>query len=279
MLLGATEAGAAQATELISIPLDSVSFGPEGTTKLLASVDVPADLVGQTCSVIGQADNQESVHPGNDLIITTGDEELVIADFEREGNLVLRADEIETIGRTIEVNIRFGEDRFSSGGFVVSVECDLEEEVPPTTAAPTTIAPPPTAAPTTVAAVTAAPTTEAPTTEAPTTEAPTTEAPTTEAPATAAPTTAAPSVAGAQVTNPPAPTLAPVQPAARPTPAPAAPSPAAAPAPAPAPQSQVGSAAAALPQTGGGADDLALAAASLLFLGGAAVSGARQKRR
>jgi hypothetical protein len=68
----------------VEIPLPTVVRAPAGTEHLLASVEVPSDLVGTLCAVTLHSSNQQSVHPGNDLVVASGDDSLVLADVEGE---------------------------------------------------------------------------------------------------------------------------------------------------------------------------------------------------
>lgn len=210
-------AAAAAADDLIVIPVSGFARGEEGDVITIATVDVPADLVGATCQITGLTVNQVSVHEGNDLLINTNGQTFVVPNFEDAGFIEHEAGEVASIGTTIQLQIRFGPDGVSSGGFRVRVECDPENFTTTTTETPsepstteTPVEDPP-AGPTTEAPATTVPSTDAPettvtpeTTESPDTSVaanpPTTEeeppaGPTTEAPATtttAAPTTAAP---------------------------------------------------------------------------------------
>lgn len=181
-----THPAGAGAEDLIIIPVSGFATGGAGEIASIASVAVPADVVGATCRITGSTVNQISVHDGNDLLIVTGGQTFVIPNFEDAGFIVHEAGETAAVGSTIELRIRFGPDGLSSGGFRVSVDCEATEGSP-TTAAPSTS--------TTVGESTT--TTEeppaGPTIPAPTTVVPTTVVPTTELPAaTAPPTTATP---------------------------------------------------------------------------------------
>jgi LPXTG-motif cell wall-anchored protein len=197
-------ASSAGADELISIPVSGVHRGAEGTTVTVASVNVAADLVGQTCQIVGQTVNQRSVHPGNDLLVVTGGRTFVIPDFEDVGDIVHDAGETEAVGETIELIVRFGPDRVSSGGFKVLLTCDgetSEPTVPETTVPETTV--PETTVPETTVPVTEGTVDEtAPTssTDPAAPEGPTvSEQPTTAPPV---PTTTPAAVASTEVTTP-----------------------------------------------------------------------------
>ena len=168
----ATPAGA---DELLVIPIRNVAGGAPGAVLSIGSVAVPADLVGRTCQLVGRTINQVSVHPGNDLLIITDGQTFVVPDFEDEGFILHQAGEVEALGPTVELQIRFGPQGVSSGGFSVSVEC--EPDVTATVPAGSTTTTEPTTVESTAAASTTAPsTTTPPTTAPPTIGTPTTEA-------------------------------------------------------------------------------------------------------
>ena len=173
----------AGADDLLVIPIRQVTGGSEGAVLSVGSVAVPPDLVGQTCQIIGRTRNQISVHPGNDLLIVTAGQTFIVPDFEDVGFVVHEAGEVESLGATIDLQIRFGPDGRSSGGFSVSVDCepDVTTTAPPestTTTSPVTTEPPTTASVTTTTPVTAPPSTAPPAT-GPTTPGPTLPGPTT----------------------------------------------------------------------------------------------------
>ncbi|MDY7103355.1 MAG: hypothetical protein S0880_19400 [Actinomycetota bacterium] len=114
--------------DAIEIPLDSVVRADEGSETELGSAPVPAELQGATCEAEAQADNQESVHPGNDLVVTTGGVEAVIPGVEDEPGQVSVSAGTVVLGETITVSLRMGPDEVFSGGLVVSVDCTAPPE-------------------------------------------------------------------------------------------------------------------------------------------------------
>lgn len=138
------------AEPLITVEIDNIAYGAEGDLILVGSAQVPAEFVGENCLVVGSTVNQESVHPNNNLIIVSGDERLVVLDVEGAAGQATEFEEFEEIAPTIEVFIELGPDGVTSGGFVVTVDCDATppEETTTTTTPPTTV-PPTTVPPTT----------------------------------------------------------------------------------------------------------------------------------
>lgn len=144
----------------ISLPIITFVQADEGEIVPLLTEQVDAELVGATCSWDFHANNQESIHPGNDLILSTNGTQTVVPGVEDVPNQIVDVHGTFELGETITVSLRMGPDELFSAGISVEVVCD--EEVSPTTVAPTT----------TVAAPAAPATTAAPTSEpaAPTTE-------------------------------------------------------------------------------------------------------------
>ena len=113
----------------IEISFDTVVMAEEGSITVLATTDTPPDLIGMRCVGVAEAINQPSVHPGNDLIVASGDDSIVLKDVEREPGAVTTAEGLLTLGPTVTVSLRMGSDEIFSGGLVFTIgEC-----APPTT--------------------------------------------------------------------------------------------------------------------------------------------------
>ena len=196
----------------ISIPFDDIVFGSPGEVVELAREPVDADLVGQTCEISVEAENQSSVHIGNDLLITTASSRAVVVGVEDTANGgTLQTFEV-VLGPTVLVHIRMGQSGISSLGFSLSIDCDgalgsssQTAEAATTTVAPTTVAP--TTVPETVPDTPASPAT-VPTTAAPTATVPTATVPADTVPAatasvdTASPADTAPPVSEVDIPAP-----------------------------------------------------------------------------
>jgi uncharacterized repeat protein (TIGR01451 family) len=114
---------------VIEISIDTVVKAEEGSITVLATVDTPPDLIGMSCVGAAEATNQPSVHPGNDLIVASGDDSIVLEDVEREPDVVTTSEALLTLGPTVTVSLRMGPDELFSGGLVFTIgEC-----IPPTT--------------------------------------------------------------------------------------------------------------------------------------------------
>jgi hypothetical protein len=76
-----------QGGSVIEIPLDTVVRGEPGSVHQLTSVPVAAGDVGRECTVAAEGMNNESVHPNSDLLVRSGNSEVVIPDVERAPNV------------------------------------------------------------------------------------------------------------------------------------------------------------------------------------------------
>jgi LPXTG-motif cell wall-anchored protein len=132
VLIGTSGVASAQEFVVVDVPVGSVERGPAGSTLLIDEVAVDPALVGQTCEARTETENQESAHADNNLLVTSGGSTIVIADFESEPGEVTEGTGTLTLGTTVRVDLQFGPDEVSSGGFTVILECT------PTTASTTT---------------------------------------------------------------------------------------------------------------------------------------------
>lgn len=141
LLFGAVFAAPASANMVIDFDFDSILRGEQGSVAELASVPVEADDIGKTCLMAAVAENQVSVHTGNDLIVSTGDSQAIILGVEDEANGGTTERYAITLGSTVVVQLRFGADRMSSLGFNLDIDCEipLDQAGLLTTIVPTTI--------------------------------------------------------------------------------------------------------------------------------------------
>jgi hypothetical protein len=121
----------------IEIPLDTLVRAEPGSEHLLGSAEVPAELIGVTCPVAAVAQNQTSVHPGNNLVVATDGDSIVLEDVERAPGAVTVAEEELTFGSTLTVTLVLGEDGVFSAGMTVKF-CDIPETTTTTTVETTT---------------------------------------------------------------------------------------------------------------------------------------------
>lgn len=212
---------ARQTTDVSTAPSDDITISvgtvyltaEPGSQIVLGSTQVDSDVAGANCSwsVSATGTNQHSVHPGNDIVVTSGGTSVTLSGVEDVAGGQTTAATTGPVGSEVTATLVMGPDGIFSGGVTVRLtasECVTTTTAAPTTTEPTTTEPPTTAPTTDVSVEPSTPDTE-PTTEptaAPTTEGTeTTETtdtdvtvepagPTTEPPtSTTAPTTTAPS--------------------------------------------------------------------------------------
>ncbi len=140
IVIGTSSSAGAQEFVLVSVPVGTVVRGPAGSLNLIAEVAPPADLVGMTCTARSEAENQESVHPDNNIIVGSNGSQIVIPNIESAPGQITPGTGELTLGATVRVELELGPDGVSSGGFVVVLDCQ-----PTTTTTTTTIptTPPP----------------------------------------------------------------------------------------------------------------------------------------
>ncbi len=148
--LVALAGSATLAQQVISFPVEGITVGNPGETIVVATEAVPAEHIGWVCSGRASTVNNGSVHPGNDLTITSGTSSITIPNVEDIPSMGHEIEENMVLGDTITVSITLGSDGISSGGFVISFsECEEAGSVfvPPTVTTVPTTTPSPTTAP------------------------------------------------------------------------------------------------------------------------------------
>ena len=159
--------------------------GPAGSTHPF-SAPVPSNAVGLTCTAIDIADNNASVHLGNNIILTSAGGQIVMRNVEREpgvttsgeGTLVLGTEITATIVLSPEPN--WYDRSIFSGVHIVRVTCELPPPETTTTTTSTTV--PPTTSTTVPPTTTTEPPETTTTTEPPPETTTTTTPPTTTQP-------------------------------------------------------------------------------------------------
>ena len=126
-------AGAEESDPMVEIPVEHVyERGAPGTSVAMGSADVADDLVGQTCNVVATVTNQESVHPGNKLVVSSGDSIVEIGGIEDKAGAVTTQGGSLTLGETVTVAVVLGDDGATSLGSSLTVTCEPLPETPPT---------------------------------------------------------------------------------------------------------------------------------------------------
>ena len=80
MLFGASGVWAAD----LSLPTETVIRGETGSLIELGRITVDRDLAGPLCTWQATVTNQESAHPGNDILVVSGDTTLTLSGVEDE---------------------------------------------------------------------------------------------------------------------------------------------------------------------------------------------------
>ncbi len=122
--------------------------GPAGTSYSFFT-DVPTNAVGLTCSITDQADNNKSVHEGNDISVTSESGGVYLEDVERGPGVITQGVGSVTLGTTITTFIHLAEEpNWSNGNSIFSgvhtltVTCDAPPPTTTTEPPPTTTEPP-----------------------------------------------------------------------------------------------------------------------------------------
>jgi len=130
-LLGSS-ANAQEGDTIVEIPVAKVfASGEVGSTVDLGEAAVDAALVGRTCNVMATVANQSSVHPGNKLVVSSGDSTVEIPGIEDTADAVTVQGGALTLGDTISAAVVLGEDGATSLGSSLMVTCEALPETPP----------------------------------------------------------------------------------------------------------------------------------------------------
>ena len=105
---------------------------PGGDHEITSSA-VPADMVGQSCSVAVTAANNGSVHPQSDLVVASGSGQVTVPDVEATAGATTTAAGTLTLGTTLTVSVTLGPDGEFSGGGSVDLVCEVVPVTVPTT--------------------------------------------------------------------------------------------------------------------------------------------------
>ncbi len=119
----------------VEIPIDTIHRGSDG--ELFPLAEIPVE-VGSECTAKATSNNNESTHPGTNIVIITNAPETDAAIFDIESaSFMVGSVSFVTDGPIVAVFLQLGPDGVSSTGILLEVTCH-----PPTTT--TTAAPPPT---------------------------------------------------------------------------------------------------------------------------------------
>jgi hypothetical protein len=131
-VFGVAQAQEAQQVPTIDIPIDTVvDDAPPFEQHILATQAVdPADE-GKSCEVTIIGTNQESMHPGNNLVVGSNGSSVTAFDVEREPGAITEAVGTLVLGPTVTVELFLGPDHVFSAGLVVSIDCIQVSPEPP----------------------------------------------------------------------------------------------------------------------------------------------------
>jgi len=133
--------GSAQ-TVLPPVFIEEVITGEPGSIHPAGLIDIPDEFIGQVCEVTVIGANNDSVHPGSNIILTGGATTVVIPDVEAIAGEVIRGTATVTVaGTSITVEVQLGPDGIFSGA-ATQVQATCEGPPPTTTTVVTTTTPP-----------------------------------------------------------------------------------------------------------------------------------------
>lgn len=133
--------GSPVSAETIEVQVATQVFsGAAGSSATLGSANVPAALKGQSCNLAVEIINQDSVHPGNSITISSGSSTVKIDKVEEAPNTTVKGGGVLTLDSTVEIKLTFGAEGTSSIGSDLKVTCETLPPAPP----PTPVKKPPT---------------------------------------------------------------------------------------------------------------------------------------
>lgn len=81
------------------------------------------------CSVMATAENQSSVHAGNNLVVASGENQVVLENVERAPNVATEASGELTLANRVSVSLVMGQDDVFSAGMDVVLSCVEDPEI------------------------------------------------------------------------------------------------------------------------------------------------------
>jgi len=136
-LMFGSAAEAEDPATVIEIPIQEIyTTGDVGSSVAMGSAGVAAELAGRSCNVVATVTNQESVHPGNTLVVSSGDSSVSITGIEDVAGAVTTDGGTITLGETISAAVVLGDDGATSLGSSLTVTCEALPETKPALATP-----------------------------------------------------------------------------------------------------------------------------------------------
>ncbi len=137
MLLTPTVAAA----DGLSLPVETVIRAGEGSVIELGRITVDTGLAGPLCTWSASVMNQESVHPGNNIVVRSGETELLLAGVEDAELKVTSNTGSVYLADEVVVELIMGPDEVFSGGLELTIDYTSCQEPTTTTTTPPVVEP------------------------------------------------------------------------------------------------------------------------------------------
>jgi hypothetical protein len=113
----------------VNVPIDTIKTGDEGSVHTLATKTVD----NGTYQVKVVAENQDSVHPNSNIIVSSGDSKVVVKNVEAQAFHDKTAKgTLKVENGKVKVQVKLGsDDVFSGGGKVQLSQCHTKTTTPP----------------------------------------------------------------------------------------------------------------------------------------------------
>ncbi|MGA8038807.1 MAG: hypothetical protein WCA93_01745 [Acidimicrobiia bacterium] len=125
MAILASPADAAPETFDVAIPITTIVKAAPNSVTTLTSIDVDPQFAGQICDVTARSVNPDSVHPNNNLVVSSDTSSVTIPNVEGQSGGVVDATGTLTLGSQVTVSLVMGSDGVFSAGMDVHLVCDL----------------------------------------------------------------------------------------------------------------------------------------------------------
>lgn len=133
VLAGGMGVAWAQDDDALTIPRGTVVRGSSGDVIELGRLPVDNTRAGPLCTWTATVMNQQSAHPGNDILVESNGVTLVLADVEAAPDKVTVNSGSVFLSDVVVVSLRLGADGVFSGGMDVAITYSSCGELPTTT--------------------------------------------------------------------------------------------------------------------------------------------------
>lgn len=110
----------------LTVHVDTIVDEPPGTEVTLTTVDIPVDYQNTLCDASVDTANQESIHFGNDLRVTSLTS-ITIAEVEDGSGVIKTGSGPILVGTQMTIELLMGPDGVFSGGLDVDFDCGGDE--------------------------------------------------------------------------------------------------------------------------------------------------------